>query len=182
MASLLSSTLLSLALLLIVSSSEAKDFLVGGDTEAWKIPSSKSETLNRWAEAHRFQVGDSLVWKYDGTKDSVLEVRREDYLSCNTSSPIAEHKDGNTTVSLPRSGPYYFISGAAGACEKGEKMIVVVMSKRQRWSGGISPAPSPVEYDGPAMAPVSGGRKLAVRIKGGLVGALTLMGLVGMIL
>ncbi|KAG1326559.1 early nodulin-like protein 3 [Cocos nucifera] len=182
MASQLSPTLLFLALLLIIRSSEAKDFLVGGNTEAWKIPSSKSETLNRWAEATRFQVGDSLVWKYDGEKDSVLEVTRKDYLSCNTSSPIAEHKDGNTVVRLPQSGPYYFISGAEGACEKGEKLIVIVMSERHRRFGGISPAPSPVEYDGPAMAPVSGGQKSAVGIKGGLVGALSLMGLVGMIL
>lgn len=112
----------------------------------------------------------------------MLEVTREDYLSCNTSSPIAKHKDGNTVVRLPQSGAYYFISGAQGACVKGEKVIVVVMSERHRRFGGISPAPSPMEYDGPAMAPTSGGQKLAVGIKGGLVGALALLGLVGMIL
>ncbi|XP_073118409.1 early nodulin-like protein 13 [Elaeis guineensis] len=182
MASPLFSSLVFLVLILIVRSSEAKDFLVGGNTEAWKIPSSPSKTLNHWAEANRFQVGDSLVWKYDDQKDSVLEVTREHYLSCNTSSPIAEHEDGNTVVKLPRAGPYFFISGAEGACEKGEKLIVVVMSERHRRFGGISPAPSPMEYDGPAMAPMSGGRKLTVGIKGSLVGVLAVMGMVVTIL
>ncbi|XP_008794359.1 early nodulin-like protein 3 [Phoenix dactylifera] len=182
MASPLLSSLVFLVLLLIVGSSEAKDFLVGGNTEAWKIPSSPSETLNQWAEANRFLVGDSLVWKYDGKKDSVLEVTREGYLSCTTSSPIAEHKDGSTVVKLPRSGPYYFISGAEGACEKGEKLIVVVISERLHRYRGISPAPSPLEYDGPAMAPVSSGQKLAGGITGGLVGVLAVIGMVARIL
>ncbi len=52
------------------------------------------------------------VWKYDGEKDSVLQVTRDGYLSCNTTSPIEEYKGGNNTVKLERSGPHYFISGA----------------------------------------------------------------------
>ncbi|MQL89263.1 hypothetical protein Taro_021836 [Colocasia esculenta] len=153
----------NLAILLVLLSilctlSEAKEFLVGGDVAAWALPpSATSRPLSRWAEANRFQVGDSLVWKYDGKEDSVLQVTREDYLLCNTTNPLAEHRDGSTSVTLSKSGPYYFISGAEGACQKGEKLIVVAMSRRHRHAAAASPAPSPVEAEGPAVAPASGG-------------------------
>ncbi|KAK9141504.1 hypothetical protein Syun_010904 [Stephania yunnanensis] len=152
----MASSTVSLALLLVFfmfSFSEAKEFLVG----SWEVSSSEPDRLNKWAESSRFQVGDYLVWKYDGKKESVLQVSRGDYLNCNTKSPIEEHKDGNTTVRLDRSGPFYFISGADGHCQKGQRLIVVVMSHRAR-SGfmGVTPAPSPMEMDGPAVAPTSG--------------------------
>ena len=53
---------------------------------------------------------------------------------------------------LDRSGPFYFISGAKGHCEQGQKMIIVVLSGIHTFSG-VSPAPSPVEYHGPNAAP-----------------------------
>ena len=176
-----------LVFLLSITCSAAKEFLVGGKTNAWKIPSSQSDSLNKWAESSRFLVGDSLgnnnnndsiffydhhhlsflsviliiyffhvcvVWTYDKEKDSVLKVRREAYISCNTSDAIEEYNGGNTKVSLDKSGPHYFISGAEGHCEKGQKVIVVVLSQRHRLVG-VSPAPSPSEVEGPAVAPTS---------------------------
>ena len=104
------------------------------------------------------------VFKYDGEKDSVLQVTRGDYLNCNTSSPIEEYKDGNTKVKLNKPGPFYFISGTKGHCEKGQKLIVVVMSPRNRYIG-VSPAPSPAELEAPAVAPTSS----ASSLKAGLV-------------
>ncbi|XP_059460956.1 early nodulin-like protein 15 [Corylus avellana] len=151
--------------LLLFSFSEAKEILVGGKTDAWKIPSSQSDSLNQWAGSSRFRIGDSLVWKYDGGKDSVLQVSKEDYANCNTSNPIEEHKDGNTKVKLDRSGAFYFISGAEGHCQKGQKLVVVVISPRRTV---ISPAPSPVEFEGPAVAPTSS----ATRLQSGLMVAM----------
>ncbi|KAK8499406.1 hypothetical protein V6N11_061561 [Hibiscus sabdariffa] len=140
--------------LIFLSFTEAKEILVGGKPEAWKIPSSESDSLNKWAESSRFRIGDSLVWKYDGGKDSVLQVTKEAYTNCNISNPIAEYKDGNTKVKLDRSGPFFFISGAKGHCEQGQKLHVIVMSQKHRYTG-ISPAPSPAEIEGPAIAPTS---------------------------
>ncbi|KAL7187226.1 hypothetical protein ACSBR1_037320 [Camellia fascicularis] len=158
-------------LMMIISFSEARELLVGGKTNAWKTPSSESESLNLWAQNSRFLIGDSLVWNYDGNKDSVVEVRKRDYITCNTSSPIAEHKDGNTKVKLDRSGPFYFISGEEGHCEKGQKLIVVVMSaKHATRHFGIAPAPSPVDFQGPAVAPTSAAA--AAVLYGGLMVAL----------
>jgi len=67
-------------------------------------------------------------------------------------------------VKLDRSGPFYFISGAEGHCEKGQKLVTVVLSVRRQFSY-VSPAPSPVEFEGPAVAPTSGG----VSLRGGLM-------------
>ncbi|KAE8672060.1 nuclear nucleic acid-binding protein C1D [Hibiscus syriacus] len=53
-------------------------------------------------------------------------------------------------------GPFYFISGAKGHCEQGQKLVVVVLSPRHSYTG-ISPAPSPAEIEGPAVAPTSNG-------------------------
>ncbi|XP_043706612.1 early nodulin-like protein 1 [Telopea speciosissima] len=144
---------------LLFSFSEARDILVGNKNDAWKIPTSDSESLNRWAEASRFQIDDSLVWKLDSQKDSVLQVTKKDYMACNTTTPIAKYKEVNTKVKLDRSGPFYFISGAKGHCEKGQKLIVVVLSAKRGYMG-ISPAPSPMENEGRAMAPTSSGSGL----------------------
>ncbi|MED6181625.1 hypothetical protein PIB30_021049 [Stylosanthes scabra] len=159
-------------LFLLIGFSSAKELLVGGKIDAWKITSSEADSLNKWAERSRFQVGDHLVWKYDGKEDSVLEVDKEDYANCSTSNPMKEYNDGTTKVELDRPGAFYFISGAAGHCQKGQKLVVVVMSPRGgRRSAGFSPAPSPApsaEFEGPAVAPTSG----ATALKSGLVMAL----------
>ncbi|KAB1211922.1 Early nodulin-like protein 1 [Morella rubra] len=145
-------------------STEARDFLVGGKTNAWKVPTSEAESFNKWAEGSRFQVGDSLVWNHEPGKDSVLQVSKKDYESCSTSSPIAIYKDGSSKVKLDRPGPFYFVSGTEGNCEKGQKLVTVVLSKRHRFFD-LSPAPSPVEREGPALAPTSGCK----RSSGGLI-------------
>ncbi|CAN0860666.1 Early nodulin-like protein 3 [Linum grandiflorum] len=139
----------------------AKELLVGGKTDAWTVPSSESDSLNKWAQNTRFRIGDSLVWKSDGTKDSVLEVSRKAYLGCNTTEPIAEYKDGNTKVKLERSGAFYFISGAEGHCKQGQKVIVVVLSSRKKKTVSVSPAAAPSPSGdqllmAPAVAPTSG--------------------------
>ncbi|XP_078433311.1 early nodulin-like protein 13 [Wolffia australiana] len=129
----------------------ATDLLVGGAASAW---TTSPQLLNRWAESKRFQVGDSLVWK----EGSVLEVSREGYVACNRSRPLEELAGGGT-VKLARSGPHYFIAGEEGACEKGVKLVVVVMAERSRRAAPASPpaeAPVPMLAAAPfSAAPVS---------------------------
>ena len=95
------------------------------------------------------------VFSYEAGKDSVLQVTRESYEKCNTTSPKASYNDGNTKVKLEQPGPVYFISGKEGHCQKSQKLRLVVVSPR---SSAFSPAPSP--SDGPAVAPSSGAAKL----------------------
>ncbi|XP_047333240.1 early nodulin-like protein 1 [Impatiens glandulifera] len=163
---------LLLTILFSVSLSEGREFFAGGHSDSWKIPSSP-EDLSDWSGRMRFLIGDSLVWKYDPKSDSVLEVSEEDFNSCNTENPISKHDDGNTKIVLNRSGPFYFISGAEGSCQKGEKIHIRVLSKKHRGIVAVTPAPAPAESEihAPAPAPAVGG---AVALKGGAV----MMGLV----
>lgn len=145
----------------------------GAANGGWRIPSSETAyTLNAWAESSRFQIGDALVFKYDAAQDSVLQVTRADYLSCSASSPVAQYvnKGGEAKVELERSGPYYFISGAPGHCEKGQKLIIVVLSPRNAYArvSSPAPAPAPAEHEGPAVAPTSGAARLGLEMGLGL--------------
>lgn len=105
--------------------------------------------------------------------DSVLQVTKEDYESCNTAKPLKQYNDGDTKVELDKSGPYFFISGAPGNCAKGEKITLVVLSDRKPGGGGSSggggsPKASPVSPPASTPAPApAGAHNAAVGLSGG---------------
>uniref|UniRef100_A0ACD5YIC2 Uncharacterized protein n=1 Tax=Avena sativa TaxID=4498 RepID=A0ACD5YIC2_AVESA len=144
--------LCSFAALAFAVGSEAKDFVVGGAGGGWKVP-ALSDALNKWASTNRFHVGDNLVFKFDAAADSVLAVTKDDYNRCSTANPIATYKASDATVPLSTSGPHYFISGTPGSCDKGERLIVVVMSEKH----GRRPASAPVPVAAPAQSPQAAG-------------------------
>ncbi|KAI5393704.1 early nodulin-like protein 1 [Lathyrus oleraceus] len=151
-----SSSLLLLFVLFAFAAAAPKDYILGGKPDAWKVPSSESDSLNKWAESVRFHIADHLLFTYEAGKDSVLQVSKEDYVSCNISNPIKKYNDGKTKVRFDRSGPYYYISGEKGHCEKGEKVTVVVISQRSPSVAPVSPASAPSPgggVEGPAVAP-----------------------------
>ncbi|EFH61644.1 hypothetical protein ARALYDRAFT_479583 [Arabidopsis lyrata subsp. lyrata] len=143
--------------LMIVDRAYARDFTVGGAT-GWTVPSG-AQVYSQWAEQSRFQIGDSLLFVYQSNQDSVLQVTRDAYDSCNTDSPTAKFADGKTSVTLNHSGPYYFISGNKDNCKKNEKLVVIVMADRSgnknTTSSPPSPAPAPSGESSPSP-PVSG--------------------------
>ncbi|MCD7458539.1 hypothetical protein HAX54_038551 [Datura stramonium] len=152
--------------------SEAREFVVDGKENSWNIPSSPDE-FNKWAEETRFQIGDYIVLNDDPNSDSVLEVNEEDYNNCNKAQPIKSYQDGETKILLDKSGPFFFISGANGHCEKGQKLEVKVLSPQHSSSKPHSPvsAPvnSPVEFLPPPPAPASGCGGMTVGIIGGFI-------------
>ncbi|CAI9765766.1 unnamed protein product [Fraxinus pennsylvanica] len=171
--------------LLLCIRSEAREFVVCGENNLWEVPSSVDE-FNKWAEKTRFQIGDSLVLKYDSKTDSVLEVSEEDYKICNKANPIKSHHDGETKISLEKSGPFFFISGAEEHCQNGQKLEVIVLSdKHGSGHHSTAQAPSPHHHrhfyraPAPAPAPTKGGTgvKAAVGLIGGtaVVGSLVLL-------
>ncbi|KAL2327634.1 hypothetical protein Fmac_021061 [Flemingia macrophylla] len=142
-----------LFLLTLLSSSQARKFKVGG-SQGW-VP-NPSESYNTWAGRNRFQINDSIVFKYNKGSDSVLEVNKEDYDKCNKTKPIKKFENGDTEFTFDRSGPFYFISGNDGNCEKGQKLLVVVLSPRtppspKSPSPKISPSPSPMPKPNPPI-------------------------------
>ncbi|GLT66459.1 hypothetical protein SLA2020_388240 [Shorea laevis] len=126
----------------LLSFSEGREFLVGGKADSWTSPPS-SDSLSQWAEKNRFNVGDFLIFEYNPKSDSVLQVTKEEYESCNKSNPIKEYNDPKTKVELDRPGPFYFISKAEGSCEKGQKLTVVVLSHGHHSPKHSAPLPAP---------------------------------------
>ncbi|KAF8114568.1 hypothetical protein N665_0036s0094 [Sinapis alba] len=129
--------------------SNARRFGVGG-SGAW-VP-NPPENYGAWAGKSRFLVHDTLYFTYAKGADSVLEVSKADYDGCNTKNPIKKADDGNSEISLDRSGPFYFISGNEDSCKKGQKLTVVVLSGRTSTPPGSMPptSSSPVS---PATSP-----------------------------
>ncbi|GLJ47162.1 hypothetical protein SUGI_0995700 [Cryptomeria japonica] len=152
--------------LLFLEIAVANEFTVGGKS-GWSVPTgSETQSYNDWAEKRRFHVGDTLLFKYTAKEDSVLQVTHEAFQKCNTTAPLASYDDGQTVFKFPSSGPFYFISGAEGRCDKGQKLVVVVMSQGGRRRNAGAPAASPAlgshafaplgtipSEEGPAMAP-----------------------------
>ncbi|XVF66815.1 hypothetical protein PTKIN_Ptkin10aG0067800 [Pterospermum kingtungense] len=138
----------------LISSTRGYKFCVGGK-DGWVV--SPSENYNHWAERNRFQVNDTLLFKYKKGSDSVLLVTREDYYSCNTKSPIQSLTEGDSTFTFDRSGPFFFITGNADNCNKGQKLIVVVMAVRHKpQHNPPSPSPSSIEPATPLVSPPPG--------------------------
>ncbi|XP_057751547.1 early nodulin-like protein 9 [Arachis stenosperma] len=147
---------LLLILLSVLSTTRAVKFNVGGSA-GW-VP-NPSQSYNQWAGSNRFQINDTLVFKYKKGSDSVLEVKKEDYDKCNKSNPIKKFDDGNTEFTLDHSGPFYFISGQDQNCQnKGQKLIVVVLAPRGTTPTPPSPkSPSPTPTPTPTPAPAPSG-------------------------
>lgn len=74
----------------------------------------------------------------------MIQVSTKDYDRCDRSEPIRGYKDGHTKIELKRSGPFYFISGEEGHCQRGEKLLVVVLSPNHNRSYVTAAPASPV--------------------------------------
>ncbi|GAV88258.1 Cu_bind_like domain-containing protein [Cephalotus follicularis] len=129
------STKLKLLLFLIILccfqffSVSSFEYQVGGD-EGWVVPpANDSKIYNEWASENRFQVGDTIRFEYK--KDSVMEVTVQEYNNCNSTRPSFFSNTGNTVFRFDHQGPFYFISGVSGHCEKGQRMIIKVMAPEE---------------------------------------------------
>ena len=90
------------------------------------------------------------VFVYQPNQDSVFQVTRDAYDSCNTDAPTAKFADGKTSFALTHSGPYYFISGNKDNCNKNEQLVVIVMADRNGKTNATSSSP-------PSQAPAPSG-------------------------
>ncbi|CAN0899932.1 Early nodulin-like protein 1 [Linum grandiflorum] len=155
---------LSCLMLLSLQKATAFQFTVGG-AKGWTVPDNSSGlNYNSWAENSRFSVGDSIVFVYDHAHDSVLEVSKANYDSCNTGSPLGTYSDGHTVFTFNHSGAHYFISGNKDHCLKNQKVVIVVLADRSKSAAyppsPSTPPPSPApatDYSPPALqlTPVS---------------------------
>ncbi|KAJ9671602.1 hypothetical protein PVL29_025356 [Vitis rotundifolia] len=133
---------------------EGFKFIVGGKGGWVEKP---SEEYNQWAGRNRFQVNDTLFFKYQKGVGSVLVVAKDDYFSCNTEKPIMKMDDGESEFKFDRSGPFFFISGNKTSCDHGQKLIVVVLSPNHfKPHPAVPPASPPKSASpGPSLPPAS---------------------------
>ncbi|KAL6579207.1 hypothetical protein OROMI_009423 [Orobanche minor] len=118
-----------------------------GDLASWGIPiSSDSRIYVNWSKNHNLHNGDSLFFLYPPSQDSVIQVTRESYNSCNLKDPILYMNNGNSLFNITRPGDYYFTSGVEGHCKKSQKLHIFV------YGNGSSTADSPA-YGPSAYAP-----------------------------
>ncbi|KAJ1285769.1 hypothetical protein BS78_03G302200 [Paspalum vaginatum] len=119
-----------------------------GGTGEWRVPAESagananaSSAYNAWAQRNRFRVGDALAFTYPPGNDTVLLVDKRAYDACDTAAPMDTFSDGSTVFTFTRSGPYYFISGNKDNCNRGEKLVVVVMAERAAVANATEPGP-----------------------------------------
>ncbi|RLN22180.1 hypothetical protein C2845_PM07G37950 [Panicum miliaceum] len=125
-------------LLAAATGADGRDFHVGG--RAGWAP-NPAEPFNTWAERNRFQVNDTLVFRYNKDADAVLVVTQSHYDACNTTEPVLRLGGGDSRFVFNGSGPYFFISADEERCRAGERLIVVVLAVRNS-SGGNTPSPA----------------------------------------
>ncbi|XP_030521654.2 early nodulin-like protein 1 [Rhodamnia argentea] len=121
--------------LLLISSLQvflvaSTEFTVGGEG-GWGVqkPNKNRDMYNEWASRNRFKVDDTIHFQYQ--KDSVMVVTSEEYDKCRSSHPLFYSNNGDTVFTLDRPGLFYFISGVAGHCERGERMIIKVLETEE---------------------------------------------------
>ncbi|XP_045812911.1 early nodulin-16-like [Trifolium pratense] len=127
---------------LLISCSESKEYIVGDGKKSWRFPLPSFHAFTNWASTHhQFTIGDTIVFEYDRTKESVHEVDEHDYIKCNTRGHNNDrYYGGNTKIVLDRLGVRYFISGRKGHCKMGLKVAVITVMPS---SSPPSPSPSP---------------------------------------
>ncbi|CAN6927337.1 unnamed protein product [Brassica oleracea var. botrytis] len=107
-----------------------------GDSKGW---TAKHGTYYDWAKRNEFQVGDSLMFQYDGNVNDVTQVSsRLEYQFCNSLSPKAVYNTGHDVVTLREPGYHFFITSNHSQCVAGQKLLVLVVHDHP-----IPPPPPP---------------------------------------
>lgn len=89
-------------------------------------------------------------------------VTEDDYNNCRAFHPIFFSNNGDTTVPLDRPGLFYFISGVAGHCERGQRMIIKVIGSDAPPPQASTPPPAPPSPPTPSGASVLAARAVAI--------------------
>ncbi|KAJ4824125.1 hypothetical protein Tsubulata_038787 [Turnera subulata] len=91
-----------------------------GDSGDWRL----GIDYNQWACSKSFHVGDTIVFKFNPQIYNVVQVSKQDYESCNASSPINIYITGHDYITLQSAVDSYFLSGFPGQCHGGLKLKV----------------------------------------------------------
>ncbi|KAI3459378.1 hypothetical protein Pfo_016041 [Paulownia fortunei] len=115
-----------------------------GDSAGWTTIGNVD--YKQWAVAKTFQVGDIIVFEYNPQFHNVIQVTHAEYKACNASSPISTHTTGNDSITIDTHGHHFFICGAPGHCQAGQKVDINVLR-----SPSVAPTPSGLPSPVPAV-------------------------------
>ncbi|VVB01821.1 unnamed protein product [Arabis nemorensis] len=113
-----------------------------GDSNGWTMIGVDYEA---WASSRTFQVGDSLVFKYNNKLHDVTQVTLNDFELCEPSKPLERYQTGSDSVTLTKPGFQNFICGVPGHCDLGQKLRILVLP------ASLGPVAAPVP--GPVRSP-----------------------------
>ncbi|XP_008804369.1 mavicyanin-like [Phoenix dactylifera] len=153
-----------------------------GDQAGWTIKDKVNYTA--WASSKNFQVGDTILFVYNKDFHNVIEVRMEDYKSCNA-SPLATYVSGNDSITIKNKGHYFFICGVPGHCTLGQKVDIRVAelaapssSPLSAPGNGDTPPPAPTPSPQPSGASAAAASKVVGFLLAGFAFAATFGGLI----
>ncbi|CAH8336065.1 unnamed protein product [Eruca vesicaria subsp. sativa] len=146
MMSLSSSVMVVLMILLVVQVSSTQYKV--GNLDSWGIPVD-AKVYSKWPKTHSFKIGDSLLFLYPPSEDSMIQVTASNFKSCNTKDPILYMNDGNSLFNLTQNGSFYFTSGQPGHCQKYQKLLVSVGTYSPEADDALSPSSS-ADADAPS--------------------------------
>ncbi|XP_010255991.1 PREDICTED: mavicyanin [Nelumbo nucifera] len=119
-----------------------------GDSSGWTILGSPNYT--QWAASKSFHVGDTLIFEYNKQFHNVLQVSHSEFQACNGTSPIATYATGNDTITIKKTGHYYFLCGFPGHCDAGQKVDIRVPR-----TSAVSAPPATSPSGSPSAVPPS---------------------------
>ncbi|MQM10337.1 hypothetical protein Taro_043224 [Colocasia esculenta] len=100
-----------------------------GDLDAWGVPPpGNSQLYSAWSLSHHFKIGDSLLFLYPPSQDSVVQVTEVAFNTCSVGEPILKMGDGNSLFNITSPGEFYFTSGVPGHCQKHQRLHISVPS------------------------------------------------------
>ncbi|KAM2193440.1 hypothetical protein ACFX1R_027722 [Malus domestica] len=95
-----------------------------GDDLGWTIPPAGSVAYSTWANAKRFQIGDTIEFKWSG-EHRVAEVTQADYDSCSKDNPLGFYDSSPTRIVLTSNLTRYLICTEDSHCSRlGQKVTI----------------------------------------------------------
>nr|XP_043611500.1 blue copper protein-like [Erigeron canadensis] len=111
-----------------------------------------------WAATKLFQVGDTILFRYDKEFHNVVRVTYHNFVTCNGTTPYNTLTSGNDSFPIKFPGHYYFICTVPDHCQAGQKVDIRVPPAGARSSPSPSPitTPSPSPIPAPQPSPIAG--------------------------
>ncbi|XP_010317457.1 mavicyanin-like [Solanum lycopersicum] len=109
-----------------------------GDSQGWIVGNID---YSQWASTKKFHVNDILVFNYNNKYHNVMQVSKQQYVSCTITNPIATFNTGKDSITLQAYGDYYYVCGIPGHCQIGQKFHINIVGTSSQASASFVASP-----------------------------------------